>query len=71
MVNKVLKPLTKNCFKDRFLFLLVSILCLLVITPIFKDFIGIRVLMDIFFTTTLIFGTDAAKRAGAKVITKT
>jgi len=62
MVNKVIKPLTQTCFKDRFLFLLISILCLLVIAPIFKDFVGIRILMDIFFTTTLIFGTYAASR---------
>ncbi len=45
-----------NYFKDRFLFLLISILCLLVIAPIFKDFIGIRVLMDIFTTAILISG---------------
>ncbi len=45
-----------NYFKDRFLFLLISILCLLVIAPIFKGFVGIRILMDIFTTAILISG---------------
>jgi hypothetical protein len=62
MVKNIYNSLIQTCFKDRFLLLLVSILCLLVIAPIFKDFIGIRVLMDIFFTTTLIFGTYAASK---------
>ena len=62
MVKNIYNSLIQTCFKDRFLLLLISILCLLVIAPIFKDFIGIRVLMDIFFTTTLIFGTYAASK---------
>ncbi len=62
MVKNIYNSLIQTCSKDRFLFLLISILCLLVIAPIFKDFIGIRVLMDIFFTTTLIFGTYAASK---------
>ncbi|MCP4255808.1 MAG: hypothetical protein GY775_20895 [Candidatus Scalindua sp.] len=62
MDKNINNSLIQTCFKDRFLFLLISILCLLVISPIFKDFIGIRILMDVFFTTTLIFGTYAASR---------
>ena len=62
MVKKIYNSLTQTCFKDRFLFLLISILCLLVMAPIFKDFIGIRVLMDIFFTTTLISGVYAVSK---------
>ena len=56
MVEKSCSTLIQTYFRDRFLFLLISILCLLVIAPIFKDFIGIRVLMDIFTTAILISG---------------
>lgn len=62
MVNKILKPLTQACFKDRFLFLLISILCLLILTPIFQGIIGVRILMNTFITAILIFGTYAASR---------
>lgn len=62
MVKKIYNSLTQVCFKDRFLFLLISILCLLLLTPIFKGFIGIRILMDAFITAILIFGTYAASR---------
>jgi len=62
MVNKVFKSLTQACFKDRFLFLLISILCLLIFTPIFQGIIGVRILMNTFITAILIFGTYAASR---------
>ncbi len=51
-----------NHFKDRFLFLLISILCLLVLAPIFKGFVGIRILMDIFFTSILISAVYAVSK---------
>ena len=51
-----------NYFKDRFLFLLISILCLLVLAPIFKGFVGIRILMDIFFTSILISAVYAVSK---------
>jgi Ion channel. len=62
MVKKIYNSITQVCFKDRFLFLLVSILCLLLLTPIFKGFIGIRILMNAFITAILIFGTYAVSR---------
>jgi hypothetical protein len=62
MIKKIYTEATQYCFKDRFLFLLISILCLLVIAPIFKEFIGIRILMNIFITAILISGTYAASR---------
>ncbi len=51
-----------NYFKDRFLILLISILCLLVLAPIFKGFVGIRILMDIFFTSILISAVYAVSK---------
>ncbi len=54
--------LTQTVFKDRFLFLLISILCLLVLAPIFEGFIGIRILMNIFTTVVLVSGVYAVSR---------
>ena len=51
-----------NYFKDRFLFLLISILCLLVLAPIFQGFGGIRILMNAFITAILISGVYAVSK---------
>ena len=58
-----------NYFKDRFLFLLISILCLLVLAPIFQGFGGIRILMNAFITAILISGTYAASKKNYITIT--
>lgn len=62
MVKKIYNSLTQDCFKNRFLFLLISILCLLVFTPVLQGFIGVRILMNAFITAILIFGTYAASK---------
>ncbi len=62
MVKKFCSPLTQPFFKDRFLLLLISILCLLIFTPVFQGFVGIRILMNAFITAILISGTYAASK---------
>jgi Ion channel len=62
MVKKIYNSLTQACFKDRFLLLLISILCLLIFTPVFQGFVGISILMDAFITAILISGTYAASK---------
>jgi hypothetical protein len=62
MIKKIYNLLTQILSKDRFLFLLVSILCLLIFTPIFQGIIGVRILMNVFITAILIFGTYAASK---------
>ena len=47
---------------DRFLFLLISILSLLIISPIIRNFIKLNLLVDIFSTTILLSGIYAASR---------
>ncbi|GJQ60779.1 MAG: two pore domain potassium channel family protein [Candidatus Scalindua sp. AMX11] len=46
-------------FRDRFLFLLISITGFMVISPLFKGSIGIRILMDVFITAVFITGIYA------------
>ncbi len=53
---------TQTFSKDRFLYLLISILCLLIFTPVFQGFVGIRILMNVFITAILISGTYAASK---------
>ena len=62
MVKKFFNTFTQAFFKGRFLFLLISILCLLILDPIFKDFAGIRTLMDIFISTILISAVYAVSK---------
>ena len=47
---------------DRFLFLLISLFSLLIISPIIKNFIKLNLLVDIFSTTILLSGIYAASR---------
>jgi hypothetical protein len=49
----------KSIYRERFLFLLVSIVLLIAVTPLMKDFIGLRILMNIFITAVLVSGTYA------------
>lgn len=46
--------LIDTCFKERFLFLLISLLGYLVLTPLFKGFVGIKLLLAIFTTAVFI-----------------
>lgn len=62
MVKCFFNDLIQTCFKDKFLFLLISILCLLVFVPIFRGFVEIRILTNIFMTTTLISGVYAVNK---------
>ncbi len=61
--------LAHTIFKDRFLFLLISILCLLVLAPIFNGFVGIRILMNIFTTVILVSGVYAVSKKKYVTIT--
>ena len=69
MVEKSCSTPIQSYFRDRFLFLLISILCLLVIAPVFKGFIGIRLLMGVFTTAILISGVYAVSKKMSVTIT--
>ena len=48
--------------EQRFLFLLISILLLLLISPLLKGFVHIKILLDIFFSMIFIFAVDAIRQ---------
>lgn len=54
MVGERSMSLLRSCFKDRFLFLLVSILLLLALQPFLVGFAGLSRLLNIFLTVVLI-----------------
>ena len=54
MNKKIWSSLCDACFKERFLFLLISILSFLVLSPLLRGFIGISILLKIFLTVVFI-----------------
>ena len=54
MADKSLSMLTNAFFKDRFLFLLVSLMGMMVFTQILEEFTSLNILMDIFITLVFI-----------------
>lgn len=49
-------------FRGRFLFLLIALLLLLVLTPMLDGIVRVRALVDIFFSAILIAGTNAVSQ---------
>ncbi len=54
MVEKSFNSSIQTTFKGRFIFLLISLLCFLVVSPLLSGFLGLRVLLDIFLTAIFI-----------------
>jgi hypothetical protein len=52
-------PLTKACFRQRFLFLLITILAMLIIAPFLEGFVGLRILLDSLMSVVFISGIYA------------
>ncbi|NOR05488.1 MAG: two pore domain potassium channel family protein, partial [Deltaproteobacteria bacterium] len=52
----------RSCCRGRFLFLLISILLLLVLSPLLDNFIGLKFLLNIFMTAIFISGLYAVSQ---------
>ncbi|NNL77147.1 MAG: hypothetical protein HKO68_12500 [Desulfobacterales bacterium] len=50
---------TQPLFKNRFFYLIVAIMAMILVNPIFREFIRLRFLLDIFFTVIFISGIYA------------
>ncbi len=48
-----------NPLKEKFLFLLIALLSMILLTPLLRNFVGISILMDIFITIVFIAGIYA------------
>jgi hypothetical protein len=69
MADKSLTILTKVFLKDRFLILLVSLLGLLVVSPMLEGFIRLKILMDIFVSIVFISSIYAVSNKKSMVYT--
>jgi voltage-gated potassium channel len=58
----------KACYKDRFLFLTVLIVALIVLGPFIEDFIGLKLSMDLFFSIIFISTIYAASQKRNHII---
>jgi len=54
MRDKWFLSFTKACYKDRFLFLIIFIVALIVLVPFIEDFSGLRIFMELFFSIIFI-----------------
>ena len=52
--EKTCLPFTQVCFRERFLSLLIFIIALLVVGPLFEEFVRLRILMDILWSAVFI-----------------
>ncbi len=59
MIKDSVIQIIRSCFRGRFLFLLISILLLLVLSPLLEDFVGLKFLFNIFMTAIFISGVYA------------
>ena len=68
MRDKFFLSFAKACHKDRFLFLIVLIVALIVIGPFVEGFIGLRLFMDLFFSIIFITTIYAASQKRSHII---
>ena len=68
MRDKIFLSFTKDCYKDRFLFLIVLIVALIVIGPFVEDFMRLRLFMDLFFSIIFITTIYAASKKRSHLI---
>ncbi len=62
MIKDSVIQIIRSCFRGRFLFLLISILLLLILSPLLEDFVGLEFLLDIFVTAIFISGIYAVSQ---------
>ena len=68
MGDKLFLSFAKTCYKDRFLFLIVLIVALIVLGPFVEGFIGLRLFMDLFFSIIFITTIYAASQKRSHII---
>ena len=52
--EKTCLPFSKVCFRERFLSLLIFIIAMIIVGPLFEEFTGVRILMDILWSAVFI-----------------
>ena len=60
--DKTCLPFSQACFKERFLGLLIFIIAMIIIGPLFEEFIQLRILMDILWSAIFISAVYAVSQ---------
>ena len=68
MRDKFFLSFAKSCYKDRFLFLIVLIVALIVLGPFVEGFMGLSLFMDLLFSTIFITTIYAASQKKSHII---
>ena len=68
MRDKLFLSFTKACYKDRFLFLIIFIVALIVLGPFLEGFIGLVLFMELFFSIIFITAIYAASQKRHHII---
>ena len=68
MRDKFFSSCAKACYKDRFLFLIVLIVALIVLGPFIEGFTGLKLSMDLFFSIIFITAIYAASQKRSHII---
>lgn len=68
MRDKFFLSFAKSCYKDRFLFLIVLIVALIVLGPFVEGFMGLSLFMDLLFSTIFITTIYAASQKKSYII---
>ena len=66
--EKTCLPFSQVCFRERFLSLLIFIIALLIIGPLFEEFVRLRILMDILWSAVLISAVYAVSHKKHHII---
>jgi voltage-gated potassium channel len=68
MRDRIFLSFAKACHKDRFLFLIVLIVAMILISPFIEGFIGLKLSMDLFFSIILMTTIYAATQKKIHII---
>lgn len=68
MRDKLFLSFTKACYRDRFLFLIIFIVALIVLGPFLGGLIGLRFLMNLFFSIIFVAAIYAASQKKTHII---
>ena len=68
MKDKLFLSFTKACYKDRFLFLIIFIVALILLGPFIDGFIGLRRFMELFFSIIFVTTIYAASQKRHHII---
>jgi len=66
--EKTCLPFSRVCFKERFLSLLIFIIAMLIVGPLFEEFVGLSILMDILWSAIFVSAIYAVSQKKRHIV---